>query len=168
MILYHGTDQKFEAFDNAFLASRPTGHANGYLGVWASLTPYLPMGFGGDVLVLNLKSDRLLELDYMIVRKMSDDQFYVEDVRAFYRGQAEEWMNQGYDFVVVKEMDETFGNFIILNPSIIEIIERVPSTNIDRLRDLEAEHWNRPLMQRASKFVQTVAEEYPATQFAMG
>jgi hypothetical protein len=168
MILYHGTDQKFEAFDEAYFASRPTGHANGALGVWASLTPCLPMGFGADVLVLKLKSACLLELDYMVVRQMSDDDAYAEDITTFYRDSAQEWKGAGYDVAVVKEMDETLGNFIILDPENIEIIERVSSSDIDRLRELEDEHWNEPFMQRASKFVRTVAREFPAARFAMG
>lgn len=149
MILYHGTDSQFSEFDERHFGQETRNHSNGGLGVWTSLTPVLPSHFGSDILVLKIEPAKVLEIANTTLRKIDLE---VDDLGG-YRNLAQLYLNSDFNVLAATEFDGTLANFVILDPRVISILERVPSTNIDRLRELETLYRDDDLFSRMSAFV---------------
>lgn len=160
MFLYHGTNNQFDCFDEAFFGSAGH-HENSVLGVWTSLTPALPMQFGTDVLALNIHSASMGEVSNESLLAFCDalEDYTDEQAREAYIGQRNRWRRMGYDVIAIMEVDGTIGNLIVLDTDNIEIVHRVPVSDVERLRELEEENWCDDLMARKSDFVETLSRQ---------
>jgi hypothetical protein len=157
MILYHGTNSSSTSFRETHFG-KSDRHANGALGIWASLTPVIPMNYGGDVLVLKSLAVRVKEIPNARMLQIDDDLIDLspDEIHVHYQNIRQRLIKDDIDVVAIMEHDDTLGNFIILSPANVEILDRVPASDIERLSALEMEHWDEDLMSRKSDFVSSL------------
>lgn len=159
MILYHGTNSSSDVFTDEYFGKVTEGSQSRLLGIWSSLTPVFPMSCAQDVLVLKVNSERVLQIPADIFKHLCAevhnrfDDPHPED----YVHPSVKW-RVSYDLVAAIEKNGTIGDFIILNKDKTEILERVSSFDVDRLVELETEHWNDQLMSQRSRFVESLSE----------
>jgi hypothetical protein len=166
MILYHGTNSSFDAFTEEYFGRVLDGSQSRLMGIWTSLTPVFPMSFAQEVLVLRIDTQRVLQIPAEVFRHLSADlaDNFDNAGGVDYVHPSVKWRSSGYDLVAAIEPNGTIGDLIILNMEKTAIIERVPSFDVDRLVELEIEHWNDRLMSQRSRFVESLSE---TTQYKM-
>lgn len=159
MILYHGTNSSFDAFNEEYFGKVTEGSQSRLLGIWASLTPVFPMSCAQDVLALKIDSERVLQIQADIFKNLSADVFnrFDDPNPTAFTHPSLKWRTS-YDLVAAIEPNGTIGDFIILNMDKTTIIERVSSFDVDRLLELEIEHWDDSLMSQRSRFVESLSE----------
>jgi hypothetical protein len=160
MILYHGTNSSFEAFTEEYFGSVADDAQSSLMGIWTSLTPVFPMSFAQEVLVLKIDTQRILQIPSHVFKHLSADFCGNLDSKdgAPYIHPSVKWRASGYDLVAAIEPNGSIGDLIILNRDKTVILERVASSDIDRLLELESDHWDDRLMSQRSRFVEALAD----------
>lgn len=124
------------------------------------------MSFAQDVLVLKIDTQRVLQIPSSVFRHLSADLSGNLDSEddAPYVHPSVKWQASGYDLVAATEPNGSIGDLIILKREKTLILERVPSVDVDRLLELEIDHWDDILMSQRSRFVESLSE---TAQFKM-
>jgi hypothetical protein len=157
MILYHGTSSNFIAFNEDYFGRVSQGPQNRLMGIWTSLTPTFPMTIADEVLVLHVDSVRMLHISSDVFRNLSSDAFGSNDRDDEYVHPSAHWRASGYDLVAATEPNGSIGDIIVLNPHKTTVLERVSSNDVERLIELEIEHWDDLLMSQRSGYVDALS-----------
>lgn len=159
MILYHGTNTILDVLNDDYFGLASEGPQNQLIGIWTSLTPAFPMKIADKVLVLRVDSARVLHIPSDVFKHLSSDLFssvYNEDDS--YVHPSAKWRASGYDVVAATGPSGSIGDIIVLNPAKTTVLEHVPSHDVDRLIELELEHWDDCIMSHRSPFVEALHE----------
>lgn len=125
IVLYHGTNARFERFDLAH-AARPGMASNGHLGVWLAVDRSLALNFGEFCLDVRLTVAQAYLMSVGELRQLNercsaecrdcpDDQVQ-EQACQFYARYREELCRQGFDVIFIQEIDGQVAMAIGLNP----------------------------------------------------
>lgn len=127
MIGFHGTDNEFEAFSEAFLGSNDRNSPNGRLGVWFYTDPELAALHGKRVLAVEADIRKpycmtVRELMHVSAPKTTGD------IRETLGQARTNLIEQGYDAVRVVEMDgESLIGIILDLNRILAVTEYSPA-----------------------------------------
>ncbi|TLX17128.1 hypothetical protein [Rhizobium sp. MHM7A] len=110
--------------------------------------------------MLKIDTHRVLQIPADVFRHLSADLSGNLDSEydGLYVHPSVKWRASGYDLVAAIEPNGSIGDVIVLNPEKTTILERVPSLDVDRLLELEIDHWDDRLMSQRSRFVESLSE----------
>lgn len=123
---WHGTTKDFDGFSEEAFGSAADRSPNGALGVWAFTGPDHASSFGGRVLELDIAAEKVVR---RTVTQMMKDHHAAgsdrEEAVAFFRGQRQEWLRQGFQLLEVVEYDGRVDMIVVLDLACIENVREM-------------------------------------------
>lgn len=121
IVLFHGTNNEFDRFDEKHINSRNDTHSNSALGFWFFKNKNFASYAGKFILKVEVDIKNPYQISIFDLAKISQINLNSE----YYTYMREKLINEGYDSIEIIEKDGDCSIVVVLKSDIIHISEKI-------------------------------------------